>query len=96
MGIECICDKNPNSCLIHPKPKPVLQMQEKKSTPEIAPEDKLTLKTLEAAWLKAQLDARDARQQVEAFGAVVYEKLGITPQDWFLDMATLTLTPRKG
>lgn len=105
MPITCQC---PNRCEIHPKPKPELveqlqpnQKDWKPSAPEIAAEDKLTLKTLEAESLKSQLQAHQASQrasaafqQVEQFAQSIYEKHALRREDWQLDLTTLKFIPR--
>jgi len=96
MAIVCNC---PGKCQIHPKPPeptPVGSEPHNQNpvAREIAAEDKLTLKTLEAAWLQCVVDESKARQQIEAFGSALYEKLSLSPQQWSLDIKKLIFTPR--
>jgi hypothetical protein len=102
MAIECNC---PNKCEIHPKPK-VTTIPVKAVMPDFELEDKLTLKTLEAGSLKAQMEIQNAvnvarqkymaaQQQLDAFAATMFEKFGLKQEDYILDLAKLVFTPRN-
>ncbi len=96
MAIVCNC---PGKCQIHPKyppPEPVMgnTAADLPKEHQIPAEDKLTLKTLEAAWLQCVVDESNARKQIEAFGSALYEKMALSPQQWSLDIKKLTFTPR--
>jgi hypothetical protein len=63
--------------------------------------DRLQLKALEGEYLKAQLRQRDAgagvqaaQQQLQMFAAVLYEKAGIKPDEWNLDIDRLAFVPK--
>ena len=88
MPIKCNCESG-GKCEIHPK-KPAStddRVGNLKSTNAIDPADQLTLKKLEAEYLKAQLKVRDAQQQLEMFGAMLYQKLGLRSEEWSLDIS---------
>lgn len=107
MAIVCNC---PAKCEIHPKypkehPGPAL-VSSAAVAPDIDFSDKLTLKTLEAEWLKAQItmerqrltlmqQAQTALTALEQFSAAMYEKHGLLQKDWQLDLTKLEFVKRE-
>ena len=109
MTIQCNCESG-GRCEIHPKPKleavPKLVNTAVDVVPQIEATDKLTLKTLEAESLKAQIEMDRARQQVmqkammahqqlEQFVAAMFEKHGLKQSEWVLDLAKLEFVARE-
>lgn len=72
------------------------------TVPELGAEDKLTLKTLEANALKAQVQyhaaadqVRDSQAALNQFAQALYEKVGLTLDGGYvLDLAKLEFVPR--
>lgn len=104
MPIQCNCDSKTGLCQIHPKPRADLVVMPtlEQPAPVISAEDKLTLKTLEAESLKAQLQfqqfaqtANMSQQQLQQFAATLFEKHGLKQDEWVLDLSKLVLTPRS-
>ena len=102
MAIVCNC---PNRCEIHPKPK-LVEVPVNSAVPEIEAADKLTLKTLEAESLKAQIEAQrqqqqlimrvqQAHQQLEMFTAAMFDKAGVKQSEWQLDLTKLEFVKRE-
>lgn len=107
MAIVCQC---PAKCEIHPKPRleavPKIPNTAADVVPQIEAADKLTLKTLEAESLKAQIEMDRARQQVmqkammahqqlEQFSAAMFEKHGLKQSEWVLDLQKLEFVARE-
>ena len=110
MAIVCNCAEG-GKCQIHPK-HAVISSASTGSAPEavqnlvIDSTDKLTLKTLEAESLKAQIEMERGRQQLmqramathqqlEQFSAAMFEKYGYKPTDYTLDLAKLEFVKRE-
>lgn len=84
MAIKCNC---PAKCEIHPKPVPLPAVLETltHNPPAISTDDQLQFKRLENAWMVARLDVQTAQQQLEMFGAVLFQKYGANREEMTLD-----------
>jgi hypothetical protein len=95
MAIKCNC---PAKCEIHPKSVPLATVLETLTNkpPEIDAADQLQFKRLENSWMEARLAVQAAQQQLEMFGAVLFQKYGVDGKEFQLDQKGPTFTPRKG
>lgn len=97
--IVCNC---PSKCEIHPRYPTVNGQRVDLILPDISTDDKLTLKSLEADALNAQLRIQHAQQQAQAavanlngFIGEVYERYKVSVETHILDLKTTKFVKRE-
>ncbi len=100
-AIKCEC---PKQCEIHPqrtasdptRPANFEELNQRGLSPEISLEDKLTLRDLEAQWMRSKLAAGDAitqanqaHDQLNVHAKALFDKYGVDQQRFILNMPEL-------